>query len=75
LNVKDWNLSLAEPERQPYTGVISSGKLQYFQAIYADKAVSEACVECHNSYPLSLKRDFQLNDIMGGIVITIPLNG
>jgi hypothetical protein len=60
------------PER-PVTGLVSSGKKQYFQAIYSDVAVSSACVSCHNSHPLSPKRDFKLNDVMGGIAITIPL--
>ncbi|MBX3335346.1 MAG: DUF3365 domain-containing protein [Nitrospira sp.] len=61
-----------EPDR-PVTGIVSSGKKQYFQAIYADRAVSSACITCHNSHPLSPKQDFQLNDVMGGIAITIPL--
>lgn len=61
-----------QPDR-PVTGVVFSGKKQYFQAIYADRAVSQACVACHNSHPLSPKQDFKLNDVMGGIAITIPL--
>ena len=36
-------------------------------------AVSAACVKCHNAHPLSPKRDFKPNDVMGGIAITIPL--
>jgi Protein of unknown function (DUF3365) len=59
---------------QPFTGIITSGKLRYYQAIYADKAITETCVECHNTHRLSPKRDFQLNDVMGAIVITIPLD-
>lgn len=61
-----------QPDR-PVTGVVSSGRKQYFQAIYADRALSPACVTCHNSHPLSPKQDFKLNDVMGGIAITIPL--
>jgi hypothetical protein len=61
-----------QPDR-PVTGVVSSGKKQYFQAIYADRAVSSACITCHNGHPLSPKQDFKLNDVMGGIAITIPL--
>jgi hypothetical protein len=59
---------------KPYTGMITSGKKQFFQAIYADRAVSEACLVCHNTHPMSLKRDFHLKDVMGGLVITIPLS-
>jgi len=68
--------ALTELQRQPdrpITGIVSSGKKQYFQAIYSDQAVSVACITCHNSHPLSPKQDFKLNDVMGGIAITIPL--
>ena len=58
----------------PITGIVSSGKKQYFQAIYSDRAVSSACISCHNSHPLSPKRDFKVNDVMGGIAITIPID-
>jgi Protein of unknown function (DUF3365) len=61
-----------QPDR-PITGIVSSGRKQYFQAIYADRAVSPACITCHNSHPLSPKQDFKLSDVMGGIAITIPL--
>ena len=57
----------------PVTGIVTSGRKQYFQAIYPDRAVSSACVSCHNSHPLSPKRDFKVNDVMGGIAITIPI--
>lgn len=60
------------PDR-PVTGIVVSGKKHYFQAVYPDRAVSTACVTCHNSHPLSPKRDFKLNDVMGGIAITIPM--
>ncbi|MGH7256612.1 MAG: Tll0287-like domain-containing protein [Nitrospirales bacterium] len=65
--------SLLRQPAQPVTGVVRSGRKQFFQAIYADRAVSKACVACHNHHPLSPKRDFQLHDVMGGIVITMPL--
>jgi len=65
--------ALATQSDQPYSGVIRSGKLSYYQAIFADKAVTKGCIQCHNTHPLSPKRDFKLTDVMGGIVITIPL--
>ena len=61
-----------QPDR-PVTGIVASGKKQFFQAIYADRAVSQTCIICHNSHPLSPKRNFKENDVMGGIAITIPL--
>lgn len=52
--------------------VLDNGQ-RYFKAIYPDRAVSRACVACHNAHPRSQKRDFKLNDVMGGLVIQIPL--
>lgn len=46
---------------------------RFFQAIYPDRAVSPACVSCHNAHPKSPKRDFKLNDVMGGLEILIPI--
>jgi len=65
--------SLRKSPDLPVTGIVTSGRKQYFQAIYSDLAVSQACVDCHNGHRLSPKRDFKLNDVMGGIAITIPL--
>ncbi|ALA60476.1 Tll0287-like domain-containing protein [Nitrospira moscoviensis] len=65
--------TLRDQPNGPVRGLVSSGKKQYFQAIYPDRAVSAACVTCHNNHPLSPKRDFKLNDVMGGIAITIPV--
>ncbi len=61
------------PER-PHTGIVTSGSERYFQAVYADRAVTQACIGCHNAHPRSPKKDFKLHDIMGGIVITIPVS-
>ena len=66
--------ALAKQPDRPVTGIVSSGKKQFFQAIYPDRAVSAACVSCHNNHPLSPKRDFKTNDVMGAIAITIPLD-
>lgn len=65
--------TLRKRPEQPVTGIVTSGKKRYFQAIYADRAVSPACVSCHNTHPLSPKQDFKLNDVMSAIAITIPL--
>ena len=47
--------------------------IRYFQGIYADRAVSESCVSCHNNHTNSPRRDYKLNDIMGGVIVTIPI--
>ena len=63
---------LVNPDR-PYTGVTTEGKARVFQALYADKALSQMCADCHNVHPKSPKRDFKEGDVMGGILLTIPL--
>ena len=55
-------------------GEVTSNDKRYFQAIYPDRAVSRACVSCHNAHTESPKRDFKLNDVMGGLVIEVPLD-
>jgi len=58
---------------QVVTGMVTQGSETYFQAIYADRAVSQSCVGCHNAHPDSSKKDFKLNETMGGLVIEIPM--
>lgn len=63
---------LTNPERV-VTGTVTEGNETYFQAIYADRAVSQSCVGCHNAHPHSSKKDFKLHQAMGGLVIEIPV--
>jgi Protein of unknown function (DUF3365) len=46
---------------------------RYFTALYPDIAVSLACTTCHNQHAESPRKDFKVGDVMGGIVISIPL--
>jgi hypothetical protein len=55
-----------------YAEEVLGGK-KYFTAVYADVAVSPACVKCHNNHDDSPKTDFALNDVMGGVVIRLPM--
>ncbi|MGH7233023.1 MAG: Tll0287-like domain-containing protein [Nitrospiraceae bacterium] len=64
--------TLQNPDR-PYTETVMNGRDLYFQAIYADRAISQACIGCHNAHQDSPRRDLKINDVMGGIAITIPL--
>ena len=63
---------LVNPDR-PHTGVMTEDGTRYFQALYPDKAVSQTCIGCHNAHPNSPKRDFKPNDVIGGLLLTIPL--
>lgn len=63
---------VTHPDR-PYKGVTRVGDTRYFEAVYADLAVTQACAGCHNAHPDSPKHDFKLNDVMGAIVVSIQL--
>jgi hypothetical protein len=64
----------ARPNR-PYSSTIAGSGGKLFQAVYADVAVTMACVQCHNAHPNSPKSDFKTGDVMGGLVISFPLSG
>lgn len=64
--------TLQNPDR-PYTEVVMHGGDSYLQAIYADRAVSQACIGCHIAHPDSPKRNFKQNDVMGAIIVSVPL--
>lgn len=55
-----------------YEEEVLAGK-KYFTAVYADTAVAEACVKCHNEHKDSPRTDFALGDVMGGVVVRILL--
>lgn len=60
--------------RKPQYGTETLAEQRYFSAAYADIATSKACVSCHNDHLDSPKTDFKLDDVMGGMVIRIPVN-
>lgn len=49
------------------------GDTSYFTAVYPDVAVAEACVSCHNEHKDTPRTDFKIGDVMGGVVIRVPL--
>ncbi len=59
---------------RPYIGQVNVGKALYFKAVYPDLAVTSTCVNCHNNHPKSSKKNFELHDVMGGVVVSFPLN-
>jgi hypothetical protein len=63
----------ARPNRRYSSSqTVAGSDEQLFEAVYADIAVTAACVECHNSHPSSPKKDFKVGDVMGGLVISFP---
>lgn len=51
------------------------GGQKYFVAVYPDRAVAEACWSCHNDHPNrgDAYPDFVKDDVMGGVLVRIPL--
>jgi len=51
------------------------GGTTYYTAIYPDIGVAPVCVSCHNKHKDSPKTDFKIGEVMGGVVIRIPVDG
>lgn len=62
----------AKPAAAYYTEEML-GKTKYFTAVYADVAISPACVSCHNDHRDSPRTDFKIGEVMGGVVVRIPM--
>ena len=65
--------SVAENPSKPFYDRETIDDIEYFTAVYADVATSPACVTCHNAHEDSPRTDFKQGDVMGGVVIRIPL--
>ncbi|HOW64739.1 MAG TPA: DUF3365 domain-containing protein [Candidatus Paceibacterota bacterium] len=60
------------PGTNYYTEELLGGR-SYFTAVYPDVAGLPSCVACHNRHPSSPRRNFKTNDIMGAIIVRVPL--
>ncbi|MDE0310090.1 MAG: DUF3365 domain-containing protein [Acidiferrobacterales bacterium] len=63
----------ANPDETFY-GEEQLGGESYFAAMYADIAVAQACAACHNNHQDSPRSDIEVGDVMGGVVIRIPVD-
>ena len=66
---------IADNKGENYYTEETLGDKKYFTAVYPDVAVAPVCVSCHNDHKDSPKRDFKMGDVMGGVVIRIPIGG
>jgi hypothetical protein len=64
---------VANRPKEPFMTEETLGGRSYFTAVYADRATLPSCVECHNNHPKSPKNDYRHGDVMGAIVVRIPL--
>ncbi len=58
---------------QNFYGEEKLGDKTYFTAVYPDVAVAAPCMDCHNNHKDTPKSDFKMGDVMGGVVIRVPL--
>lgn len=65
--------AVAQAPDAVYRSTEEVGGKRFFMSLYPDVAVSEACVSCHNGHAESPRKDFKLNDVMGGVVVALPL--
>ena len=66
--------TVAKDPSKPVGGFVRIDGSRYYQAIYPDRAVVQSCATCHNEHPNSPRRDYKIGDVMGGIIITIPID-
>ena len=71
---KSLEMLARDPTQEEKTWEVrGSGSNAQLVAVFADIASAQACVDCHNGHVDSRKKDFRLNDVMGGLVISVPL--
>ena len=61
-----------DPET-PREAMVDEGGQARLLYVSADVAGAQACVSCHNAHPDSPKKDFKLGDVMGALVVEIPV--
>ena len=64
---------VAENKGKNYYGEETLGGQKYYTAVYADVAVAKVCASCHNDQKDTFRSDFKVGDVMGGVVIRIPM--
>lgn len=65
---------VAENVGENYYAEETLGDQKYFTAVYPDVAVAQACISCHNDHVDSPRNDFVMGEVMGGVVVRIPLS-
>ena len=70
---KDGLKYVADNPGKNYYGEEELGGIKYFTAVYADTGIAPACISCHNGHKDTPRTDFEIGDVMGGVVIRIPV--
>lgn len=88
--ISKWNINKAKGlrttfEREAFENLMQDSSKPYYKFqeyggkfvlrhATADTASAQGCVSCHNSLADSPKRDFKIGDLMGILVVTVPVS-
>ncbi len=64
---------IADNPGKNFYGEEELGGVKYYTAVYPDVAVATPCIACHNAHKDSPRTDFEMGEVMGGVVIRVPL--
>ncbi|MDK2597265.1 methyl-accepting chemotaxis protein [Pseudoalteromonas sp. P94(2023)] len=67
-----WNYLTSNP-KEVYSKIIESNNNQYLRIAVADTMQAQACVNCHNTHPLTPKVGWKQGDVRGALEVTKPL--
>jgi hypothetical protein len=72
-DVEKAGLSEIAKTGKPFYKEETLGGKKFFTAVYPDKAVAKACISCHNDHKDTPRRDFKMGEVMGGVVLRLPM--
>ncbi len=58
---------------ETYSGQEMLGGRRYFTVVYPDLPALASCVDCHNRRAAAAQPRFKVGEVMGGIVVRVPL--
>jgi len=64
---------VAHHPTETYSGQEMLGGRRYFTVVYPDLPATASCVECHNRRAAAAQQRHKVGEIMGGIVVRVPL--
>ncbi|ESP94545.1 MULTISPECIES: methyl-accepting chemotaxis protein [Pseudoalteromonas] len=67
-----WKYLSSNP-KEVYSKIIESNNNQYLRIAVADTMQAQACVNCHNTHPLTPKVGWKEGDVRGVLEVTKPL--
>ncbi|MCF2858723.1 methyl-accepting chemotaxis protein [Pseudoalteromonas sp. SMS1] len=68
-----WRYLTANP-KEVYSKLFEKNGSQYLRIAVADTMQAQACVNCHNTHPLTPRANWQLGDVRGVLEVTKPLD-